>query len=460
MSKRLLGYLTIERPKRAPLQLQLCRGLRSAIQDGALSPQDQLPSSRDLASRLGLSRNTVTAAYDQLVSEGYLESRPRSGLYVADRLTFQTPVRQPPPRVTMTPRVSGPSPFRPSQPDVRLFPLAAWNRMRARALRQHGEALLHYQSRLPLGLPVLQRALAAYLRDSRGVDCAWEQVAVTSGSQQALYLIGQLLLRPGGVAYVEDPGYNGAKAAFSATGARLAPVPVDAQGLAPPAALEPGSLLYTTPSRQFPTGASLPVARRLALIQAATQASAWIVEDDYDSEFRYSSAPLPSLYSLNPGGRVIYIGSMSKILFPSLRIGYAVLPSKFVEFFEALRTIVDDHGPLVDQATLAEFIASGALYAHLRRCRAAYAERASSFCDTAAALGLPFRFAHTEAGMNLLGETANGDERSERLRQRGFDIPPLSAYSIESRRDGLVFGFTAFEPSAARAALRKLAGCL
>ena len=460
MPKKLLGYLTLDRGMRAPLQLQLCRGLRSAIQDGALGPQDQLPSSRDLASGLGLSRNTVTAAYDQLVSEGYLESRPRSGLFVADRLTFQTPVRQPAPRVKVIPRVAGPSPFRPSQPDVRLFPLAAWNRIRARALRQHGDALLHYQSGLPLGFPLLQRALAGYLRDSRGVDCAWDQVAVTSGSQQALYLIGQLLLRPGSVAYVEDPGYNGAKAAFSATGARLAPVPVDAQGLAPPAALEPGSLLYTTPSRQFPTGASLPVARRLALIQAATQANAWIVEDDYDSEFRYSSAPLPSLYSLNPGGRVIYIGSMSKVLFPSLRIGYAVLPAELVEPFQALRALVDDYGPLVDQATLAEFITSGGLYAHLRRCRAAYGERAGSFCNTAAVLGLPFRFAHPEAGMNLLGETENADSRAARLRDHGFDIPSLSAYSIDSRRGGLVFGFTAFDPPTARAALRKLAMCL
>jgi GntR family transcriptional regulator/MocR family aminotransferase len=468
MPRRSLSALILDRKSPVPLQSQLARQLKQAVQRGDLAPGEPVPSTRELAADLQISRNTAVGAYDQLVSEGYLEARPRSGLFVMEALAGHTlPAAVPvtTPAVRPLPRLTAPPPFHPCQPDVRLFPMGTWNRLRGRALRNNGSAILHYQSRYTMGLPMLQRELAAYLRDSRGVRCEPEQVAVTSGSQQALYMLAQLLLRgPGATAYLEDPGYFGARTAFAAAQARVTPVPVDREGVIPPARLKAGSLLYTTPSRQFPTGATLALPRRMALIKAAREGGAWIIEDDYDSEFRYSRPPLPSLHSLDDAGRVIYVGSFSKVLFPSLRIGYVVLPPQYVEAFAELRTVIDDHGPLIDQATLALFIAQGSLHSHIRRCRKEYASRLAVFMETATALRLPLRFPHTDGGMNLCGELEDssvGDAAlAARLTEQGWSVPPLSRYALESAASGLVFGFTAFAPHTIRLHLRRIAGAL
>jgi GntR family transcriptional regulator/MocR family aminotransferase len=231
----------------------------------------------------------------------------------------------------------------------------------------------------------------------------------------------------------------------------------------PPAKLARGALFYTTPSRQFPTGATLPVARRLALLKAAEESSAWILEDDYDSEFRYSRAPLPSLHSLDTAGRVIYLGTMSKVLYPALRIGYLALPPSLVEPFADLRATAEDHGPFIDQATLAEFLACGVFYSHIRRCRRAYAERLETFLDSARPL--PFRFPHTDGGMNLMGlwtaaPRSSDDALQARLDEAGFDVAATSRYAIGPSRRGLLFGFTAFEPAVIRAGCRRLAALL
>ncbi|MFN7918674.1 MAG: PLP-dependent aminotransferase family protein [Bryobacteraceae bacterium] len=470
MAKKLLGSIVVTRNKSASLQSQLAMGLKRAIQSGTLAAGDQIPSTRELASELALSRNTVTAAYDQLVSEGYLESAPRSGIFVARSLAGY--VLPPSARASPDPvpspaarRSTGPLPFRPSQPDVRLFPLALWNRMRARALSRYGASLLHYQSNDSLSWPALARALAGYLQDSRGVRCQWDDVAVTTGSQQALYLLAHVLARPGRTVYVEDPGYPGAKAAFEQAGAAIVPLPVDQDGVVPPASIEPGSVIYTTPSRQFPTGASLPVARRMALIRVAHEAGGWIIEDDYDSEFRYGRGPLPSLHGLDPDGSVIYVGSMSKVLFPSLRIGYVVLPPRLREPFRELRAVVDDHGPVVDQAALAEFISSGSFHSHIRRCRKEYARRLDTFVTAAGRSRLPLDFAHTSGGMNLTGifrEPPPGGDvaASARLDEKGFSTPPLSRFAIAPVAPGLVFGFTAFDDAVIRGGLTRIASLL
>ena len=463
------------RQRRTSLQAQLYTELKKRLGAGILRPGDPLPSSRDLASDLGVSRNTAIAVYDRLIGEGYLEPRPRSGLYVNEALLpAKAPLRTQPPAAAALPpaetRRVGPAPFRPCQPDVRLFPLALWNRLRTRVLRAQGTALLHYQpAAQTLGLPALRRALAAYLRDSRGVQCTWEQVAVTAGSQQALFLLGQLLLRPGDTAIMEDPGYLGAREAWRRAGAVVKPLPADAGGLVAPgaAACAGAKLVYTTPSRQFPTGACLPVAGRQALIESARRAGAWIVEDDYDSEFRYTRPPMPSLHGLDPERRVIYLGTMSKVLAPSLRIGYMVLPEPLVEDFAALRMAADDHGPTVDQATLAEFIDSGSFYTHIRRCRNEYARRQEAFLKSVAAAGLPLEFPHRDGGMNLAGFAEPGtDDRawSATLAAGGLDVPALSYYALDPAAPrsprGLLFGFTAFEPAAIRHAVRLAAGSL
>lgn len=493
MARTLLRNLTLHRKKKVPLHAQLTEGLRDLVRTGILRSGDQLPSTRELAADFQISRNTAIAAYDQLIGEGYLEPRPRSGIVVSGALhpvlppnmvaTQKMPAASPAPtNGALLPNTSGrltlPLPFRPSQPDVRLFPLAVWNRCRTKALQHHGVALLHYQSRATLGLPLLQRALATYLRDSRGLRCEPEQIMVTTGSQQALFLLALLLLQGRQrLAYVEDPGYFGAKDAFLAVGASLVPVPVDEQGLQVPASLPAGAVLYTTPSRQFPTGACLPVARRLALLQMAQRCQAWLIEDDYDGEFRYSMAPVPSMAGLGDSrigdshgvgqGRVFYVGSMSKVLFPALRIGYVVLPPPFVEPMRRLRMVADDHGPLLDQATLAEFLQRGHLYSHLRRCRKEYAHRLDAFLQAAKDLALPLHFPHTDGGMNLPALWTRAERRPiDGVRLDGVEVPSLARYLHQPSGpaapsfDGLLFGFTAHSPAAIRQALRKLQSAL
>ncbi len=471
MTRKLLSSIALDRGRTISLQEQLSQGLKQQLQAGAIESGQPLPSSRELARDLGVSRNTVIAAYDRLLGEGYLETRPRSGIFVSQGLPVTRDRTGHLPTSTRTRRLTAhrksnasfskvvlaaPTPFRPCQPDVNLFPLELWNRLRNRAIRKLGAGLLHYQSKCALGLPALRQSLAEYLNASRGVRCTWNQIAVTSGSQQALYLLGQLLLKPGSSVLLEDPGYPGARFAFERAGAKIRRMAVDDQGVVPPDRPELARLIYTTPSRQFPTGASLPVARRLAMLEFARRSRAWLLEDDYDSEFRYTRPPLPSLHSLDQAGCVIYLGSMSKVLFPSLRIGYVVLPEELVQPFESLRLIVDDHGPLIDQATLAEFISSGGFYTHIRRCRKSYAGKLETFLKAAADHRLPLEFPFADGGMNQTGfftdPRTDLQAVSQALAARGLDIPSMSHYCLKKTgasrfksAPGLVFGFTAFD---------------
>jgi GntR family transcriptional regulator/MocR family aminotransferase len=470
---RTLGGLWLDRSDRATLQDQVARHIRDMIQSGILAPGDVLPSTRDLATQLKVSRNTAVYAYDRLISEGYLESIPRSGVFVSSSITLSRHSRRPAqPKRTLDgaaapaaeTTLGAPRPFRPCQPDVGLFPLLIWNRMRGRALRREGRNILHYQASCIAGLPALRENVAAYLRDHRGVACDWRQVVITSGSQQALFLLASLLLSSRDRVYVEDPGYVEARLAWRNAGARILPGPIDEQGLRLPTRHHGKiSLIYTTPSRQFPTGVSLSLARRLALIDFAGRTRAWIIEDDYDSELRYGAPPMPSLQSLDNTGRVIYTGTFSKLLFPSLRLGYVVVPDPLVDRFVELKHLNDDHLPLVDQATLALFLESGAFYSHIRRCRRAYSERQKLFMELFRDSDLPLTFEHTDGGMNLIGFLPNGADDaawSSRLREAGFDVPSLSHYSVRPTRPGLVFGFTAFTPQVIRSSFERVRGVL
>jgi GntR family transcriptional regulator/MocR family aminotransferase len=400
---------------------------------------------------LGISRNTAVAAYEMLLGEGYLESQLRSGFRVneaAEAFSTRPKTMAREHRAARRLQTPGaPVPFRPTQPDVNLFPLQIWNRYRNRILKS-GTSLLHYQSRFTVGLDTLRRNVADYLRDSRGVRCQWHEVAITNGSQQGLFLLAQLLLKTGSRVLMEDPGYPGARNAWSHAGAVVVPAKIDEDGIELPTKPHPKmSLIYVTPSHQFPMGACMSLTRRLALLKMAYSNGAWIVEDDYDAEFRYTSPPLPSLQSLDEQRRVIYIGSFSKTLFPGLRIGYVVLPQELVEPFAALKSIVDDYSPLIDQATLAMFLESGAFYAHLRRCRRHYAERQSFFLEQAKSSGLPLHFPVSGRGMNLAGllpEGTNDAVVSTRLQEQGLDVPPLSRYAINTVPPGLLFGLAAF----------------
>lgn len=365
--------ISVDRSSAAPLHRQLYEGLREAILSGRLSAGALLPSTRELAAGLGVSRNTATSAYAQLLAEGYLEGRVGSGTYVArslpddllrarsgpggepggagaevalsrrGRLLAATP--------TTTARDAGPArAFRPGIPALDAFPFGLWRRLESRFWRRPPPGLLGYGD--PAGYGPLRAGISAYLRAARAVRCSPEQVIVVSGSQQALDLAARVLLDPGDAAWVEEPGYAGARAALLGAGARLVPVPVDEEGLdvAAGARLGPDArLVHVTPSHQYPLGATMSLARRLELLGWARRSGAWVLEDDYDSEYRYAGRPLEALQGLDAEGRVIYVGTFSKVLFPSLRLGYLVLPPDLVDAFAAARELTDRHPPGPDQ---------------------------------------------------------------------------------------------------------------
>ena len=472
-----LNMVRIDRRLRESLQIQIYQQIRLSTISGALRAGVRLPSTRDLTRLLGVSRNTIVYAFDRLVAEGYLEGRRGSGIYVAE-LQLTPPVqiaeshRQSPglpihsARLTALSEVSiSPSyigakirPFRPCQPAIDCFPLRNWNRARSYALRLHaGEVMCEVDAG---GLPRLRRALAVYLRDSRGVHCEPEQIVITAGTQEALSLSAELLIEGGDHVWMEDPGYLGARAAFSRSGAKLVPISVDEAGITIPTVKRKPRLIYTTPSRQFPRGVTMSLSRRLALLEFARGSGAWIIEDDYDSEFRYVGRPSPSLQSLDSNGCIIYLGSFSKVLFASLRLGYAVLPRYLVDPFRKLKEIGSGSVSAVDQATAALFIEEGFFATHLRRMRSLYRERRDSFLHEAKKhLSGAIEFSPIDAGMDAFGALGSGDsdvDFSDRFRAAGVDAPPLSVYSLRPGKPGLVLGFTAFSPAQIRSAMQSL----
>lgn len=473
MNPNLLSPLVLDRSRNSSLQQQLYEKIKAKIHQSRLTPGQLLPASRELARELQISRNTVLQVYDRLIGEGLLETKPRLGVQVSEDLvqdhTAPSVLRPKASVAKLTqkdqePCLRGPMPFHPSQPDVRLFPIDKWNRCRTRAIRKLGPGLLDYQSRFALGLPSLRYQVAEYLNASRGVHCNWQQVVITSGSQNALFMLSNVLLRPKDQVLFEDPGYLGARRAFEYCAAKLVTMKLDHFGSVPPVRATNAKLLYVTPSRHYPTGVTMPASRREQVLAYASHTKTLVIEDDYDSEFRYSRPPLPSLHSLDTRGNVIYLGSMSKVLFPSLRIGYMVVPESLLEPLEQFRLTMDDHGPLVDQATLADFLESGLFYRHVRRCRRVYGRRLEAFLTHCDRRKLPLRFPFIDGGMNQTGffEDERIDDRraSQRLTEMGLRVPPLSNFCLKKYVPGLVFGFTAFDESQIADSVDKVAKSL
>ena len=481
MAAATLNMVRIDRRQRVALQAQLYRQIRDLIISGQLKAGIRLPSTRDLVWQLGVSRNTIVYALDQLVSEGYLNSRVGSGIYVAHLPTCDGRILSgastnnwKPPRisrlsrqlmaVSTAPEYSSEKvrPFRPCQPAVDEFPVRNWNSARARALRFQSRELLGEAD--PSGLPRLRRALALYLRDARGVRCTPEQIVITVGTQQALSLIAKLLLDRGDSVWIENPGYLGARAAFLAAEANLVPIPIDDDGLTIPSRTKSPRLIYCTPSRQFPLGVTMTLSRRFELLEFASNNAVWIVEDDYDSEFRYVDRPLPCLQGLTNNQCVIYTGSFSKVLFPSLRLGYIVLPENLMELFDKAKEIEDAGSSVIDQATAAVFIEEGFFSTHVRRMRQLYRERLHIFLAEARKhVGNWLTFPEIEAGMDATSLLTVGfdDVRiSKTLAAAGIDVPPLSAYSLTTCPPGLVFGFTAFSQTQIRAAMKAVGNAI
>lgn len=372
----------LDRRRATPLHRQIYERYRSAIEGGLLAPGERIASARSLAAELGVARGTVEAAYAQLAGEGYLRTRGQAGTVVAPLVPAMRPapdkaMRRPvPPRSQGLPLSGEPQPLQLGIPALDAFPRKLWARLANRVIRATSAAELHYGD--PSGLPALREAIAKYLLVSRGVACAPAQVIVTNGHRHSLALVARLVLKAGDAVWMEDPGYPAAREVLEACGASLVHVPVDGEGLRVEDGMRLAAkarLALVTPSHQAPLGVSLSLARRLQLLQWAARAKAWVVEDDYDGEYRYSGPPLPALKSLDARDRVIYAGSFSKVLFPALTLSYLVLPAQLAQRAEAACRLLGNGPPHITQAIVASFMAGGHFARHLKKMRLLYARR-------------------------------------------------------------------------------------
>jgi GntR family transcriptional regulator/MocR family aminotransferase len=459
--------------------------LRTAILEGRLQPGARLPATRDLADAYRLSRATIVTAFDQLKSEGYVEGRAGSGTYVSavlpeDLLQVHGPRAQKnlprhAPRMSQyagrlkpfrTPRPRLLRAFRPNQPALDQFPAGLWAQVAARRLRKVSAHLLAGGE--ALGYRPLREAVANYLNTSRGVKCAADQVLILSGAQEGLDRTARLFLDPGQPVWMEEPGYPGAVAVFQALGAKVCPVPMDAEGLNVEAGRARDSnprLVYVTPAHQFPMGVTMSLRRRLQLLEWARRSGAMIFEDDYDSEYRYSGRPIPALQGMDRSGSVIFAGSFSAVLFPALRLGYLVVPPALVDVFAAAASVSTHHPPLLEQAILCDFITEGHFARHIRRMRELYAERLLVLLEAARSrLDGLLDISSVEAGLQTVGWLRGriGAERvAELAAQRDVEVVPLAQYSWgRTRRGGIVLGFAAVDPRELRRGTEELAHVL
>ena len=483
-----LPAISIDRASALPLYRQLYEAMRQAILLGSLRKGLRLPSTRHLATELRVSRNIAVMAFEQLLAEGYVECKTGAGTFVTSVLPEEvlhvhgSPVkgnRTPSRRSKVIKRVPhldgrfccaipgvGPklryAPFRYGLPALDELPLDLWGRLLARHCRMApAEVAVHGD---PSGLPRLREAIASYVGAARGVRCRAEQVIITNGSQQAIDLAARVLADPGEVAIIEDPGYIGARAALEATGLKVVPVSVGRDGLRVDLLAKRhlrAKLVYVTPSHQFPLGVVLSLGNRLQLLDWAARNDTWILEDDFDSEYRYGSKPIPALQGLDGNGRVIYIGTFSKVLFATLRLGYLIVPEDLVDTFVAIRWVLDRGSPLVEQAALADFITEGHLASHIRRMRTLYMGRCSVMIKTIREdMGDVLESWDSEAGMHTVGWLPpNVDDSlvSAQAAKVGIYAIPVSSLSmLPLSRGGLALGYAAFKPEVIRKSLRDL----
>lgn len=466
------------------LHARIQRAIRQLILDGALEVGRPLPASRALAQSLGVSRDTVEAAYSQLHAEGFIDRRVGSGSFVSERAQVP-PRRGTSQRVKLhreSPRLSQrgaaifqnggvrealiPRPFAPGVPETRSFPLQTWERLQRQVLKEHGTLALTHSH--PQGVEALRRAIADYVNLERGARATPDRILVLTSSQQALSLCATVLLDAGDRVFIEDPAYHGARRAFDAAGLESVPVPLDAQGIRIESlqnAAQPAKAIFLTPSHQFPTGATLALDRRLAIIEWAHRNQAWIIEDDYDSEFHYAGKPTACVQGLDAHDRTIYIGTFTKSMFPGLRIGYMVLPSQLVAPMTVARTLQDGHSASIPQLTLARFMEGGHFGSHVRTMRGVYAERRD-------ALELLVRkhladFVEPRVpngGMQMpcvFVRDIPEREAIDTARRAGIDLLGLTPLHASSKhKAGFLMGFAAYAPKELEIAVKKLANVL
>ncbi|HZS62317.1 MAG TPA: PLP-dependent aminotransferase family protein, partial [Gemmatimonadaceae bacterium] len=440
---QLITHLPIDRKSREPLYQQIYEGYRRAILAGHLRPGQRIPSTRALAAELGVSRLPVLAAYEQLLNEGYFDGRRGSGTYVnADFVGGRKGALQKVPTDRLD---QGLRPFRVSAPALDQFPRGAWARIIARQAHAMPAELMGYGD--PAGYLPLREQIAEYLRTARAVRCEASHVLVVSSSQSALQICAATLVPPGSAVGIEEPGYPGARAALTVRGASMAHIPVDDEGI-DVGALAATSVraVYVTPSHQYPLGVSMTAARRVALLAWAAQTDGWVIEDDYDSEYRYVSRPLGALQGMDAHERVVYIGTFSKVLFPALRVGYMVVPPRLWDTFVHARDALDIFSPTLMQLALTDFLAEGRFARHIRRMRDIYRRRRDALlaglarhCDGRLTVH------NADAGLHVPVWLPDGVPDLDVVRQlerRGLAPAALSTcYGGPSPRQGLLLGF-------------------
>jgi GntR family transcriptional regulator/MocR family aminotransferase len=461
-----------------PLTDWLYGELRSAILEGRLAPSSRLPATRDFAALHGFSRGTVVQVFERLQSEGYLCSRVGAGTWISDRVRAQPPFlldaappdyirrtissyERPKAFAGLTPLGTA-RPFRVGHIDLNEFPLKLWATLSSHRARKIGSWLPGEYD--PRGYRPLREAIAQYLGSSRGVGCTADQIIIVSGIQQALDLLARLLLKPGAKVYLEDPGYFGARIAFESAGARIVPVPIDSEGMSVGTETDVAGA-YVTPAHQFPLGTVMSLGRRIELLNWASNSGAFIIEDDYDSEYRFEGRPIPALMSMDRGSSVILVGSFSKLLFPSLRIGYIVAPPALADFVVAFRVRTDFRSVHVEQAVLCDFIERGHLGQHLRRTREIYAGRLAALLDAGerylrgAVTMRPIQSGLYTAAFLENGMSSHDAER--RATAQGVETLSLDRYTVEaSDPRGLLLGFAGFNEGLIKDGVRKLARAL
>jgi GntR family transcriptional regulator / MocR family aminotransferase len=464
----ILPVIAIDRDCGKPLNRQIYEGYRDAIVERRLRSGQRIPPTRSLAAELRVSRLPVLNAFEQLLAEGYFESRAGSGTFVAssvpDDLSTPKPgaaARPRPPRCgprlvgrhaatlrqEIGPWFKGVGAFSIGHPPVDQFPMGLWSRLVARRARSRDPELVHYSP--VMGFGPLREAVAEYLRTARGVRCEASQVMIVGGAQQALELTARVLLDAGSPVWVEEPGCYGVHNLLRLAGARAVPVPVDEGGLVVSEGIArspKARAVFVTPSHQFPLGVTMSASRRLQLLDWAQSTGAWIVEDDYDSEYRYGQLPITSLQGLDRDARVIYVGTFSKILFPALRVGYLVVPTDLVGTFVAVRRATDKFSPTLAQAALTDFIEEGHFARHVRRTRVVCGERRTAMVDALRGeLGPDVAILGDPAGMYLTvalsGRQRDRDIALRAARQRLWVAPLSERYLGRAPRQGLLLGY-------------------
>jgi GntR family transcriptional regulator/MocR family aminotransferase len=471
----LFEAVTIDRHSPTPIHRQVYAALRQAILNGHLGAGNRLPPTRSLAEELGLGRNTIMAAYDQLLAEGLIEARTGSGTRVAESMSTRSSARESPllrlsrrgelmASRPQSRRHPGKINLQPGVPESATFPFAAWAKILARNARRRADNILGYEHFA--GDPGLRQAIAEYLAAARGAVCEPEQVIVVAGAQAGIDLAARVLLDGGDDVWMEEPGYLGARSAFLSSGGRLWPLRVSRNGWnLNDERLPRPRLIFVTPSCHWPLGTIMRIDERLTLLALAERAGAWIIEDDYDGEYHLRGRPVPALRGLDSSGRVIYVGTFGKTLFSSLRVGYLVVPRELAEAFDRAVSITGQIAPLVLQCALADFLNEGHFATHLRRMRRLYARRQKEFvalCN--ARLGRWLSVSENDSGMQVVARFKSSlDDRAvvAAAMAHGVHVQPVSVnFHHDPPEQGLLLGFAALGERDTRLALGRLAAAL